>query len=201
MPKSGSRFLGIVLVLVGLLYLLDALEILNARWFTDNLFFIGLIIAGIWLVLKRSRKHQTDEKREFGEVSSVGNSVSGNMQDRLDLSEMFKSVREDVVSQDFAGGRCSIFFGVLSLDLRHIQLRPGEQSLKANCVFGRLRVILPKDLEYSLKANLVASGMNSRGERLGGILQNVAVRSGGVAIADRRLAITATCTFGEIEIV
>ena len=200
MHKSNSRFLGMVLVVFGLLFLLDNLGVVDSEWVTDNWWSIGLIALGIWLVLVRSKKTQLERTGEAAE-SVARETSAGDAQDRLHISEAFRSVRRDVASKNFAGGRCSVVFGILRLDLTQSDLPIGEQILRLNCNFGKLMVKLPKDLEYSVKANLVASGLNSKGERLGGILQTISVRSSGVAMAERKLSIVASCTFGEIEVI
>ncbi len=201
MRKSSSRFLGIVLIVFGLLYLLDTLGILNAEWFTSNLWAIALIVVGIWLVFIRPGGHHASQRIEVTDSTTPPIPASVDSLDRLDISEMFRSVRRDVDSGTFEGGRCSVSFGALHLDLTKCELLPGEQTLRLSCLFGKTTVTLPKDAEYSVKANLFASGLNAKGERLGGVLQNVGVRSSGASAAEKKLAIVASCTFGEIEIV
>jgi predicted membrane protein len=201
MRKMSSRFLGTVLVVIGFLYLLDNMGILDADWLTDNVWSIGLIVVGVWLVLMRSKRPYADEMRETVKSASSQSVDSEGPEDRLDVSEVFRSVRRDVTSQDFAGGRCSVQFGVLRLDLTQAGFASGERCLRLSCVCARLTVRLPKDLEYSVKANLVASGLNAKGERLGGLLQNIAVRSAGFSAAEKKLTIVASCLFGEIEVI
>ncbi len=200
MRRSNSGFFGTVLVVFGLVYLLANLGVVDADWFTDNLWPLGLILAGIWLVFVRSRRSSTDHERGGGGDESERSRPSTDSRDRLDISEAFGSIRREVTSKTFAGGRCVVVFGVVDLDMAQIELLSNAQTLRLSCVFGKMNIKIPRDLEYSIRANLVAAGMNVRGERLGGVLQNVAVRSGGASVAEKRLAITASCTFGEIEI-
>ncbi len=201
MTRSSSGIFGTILVVFGLLFLLKSLGILDTTWFTDNLWSIGFILVGIWLVMKRSKRPYTGQEGHAVESARPQPFAFNDPKDRLDISEVFRSARRDVTSKNFAGGRCSVVFGSLRLDVTQAELNSGEQTLRLHCLFGKMSVKLPKDFEYSIKAGLVASGMSVKGERLGGLLQNIAVRSGGLSIAEKRLAVVASCTFGEIEII
>lgn len=200
MNRSASTIFGTVLVACGLIFLLDNFDILDSDWIFQNLWPLGLVLVGVWLLVARSRRmhsHTTPEESDARIFEARGDTSSG---DHIDASEVFGSIRRDVTSKNFSGGRCSSVFGDIRLDLTHADLLPGEQVLRFNNIFGAVRIELPRELEYSVKASLVAGGVNVKGDRRGGVFQNIAVRSNGFSTAEKRLAIIASSTFGEIKI-
>ncbi len=201
MRNSFSFVFGGALVFFGAIILLDNLGYLDSDWILDNFWPIVLILGGIALIGKRPRRrenHYVDSHTDAPASSGVAASATSG--DHISESEVFGRIHRQLSSKNFAGGHCSVVFGDIKLDLTQVELLPGEQVLRLNSVFGTVRVELPGDLEYSAKVNLVAGGLNVKGDRRGGLFQNVAVRSSGFATADKRLAIIASSVFGDIKI-
>jgi predicted membrane protein len=201
MRNSFSFIFGGALIFFGAVFLLDNLGYLNSDWIFDNFWPILLIVAGIWLLSARSKwggfHNQENPMTSPSSHSAPSTDTSG---DRISYSEVFGTIRREVTSKQFSGGDCSVVFGDIKLDLSRAELLPGEQVLRFNSIFGNVRVELPRDLEYSVKVNLVAGGINVKGDRRRGIFQNVAIRSNGFSTAEKRLAILASSTFGDIKI-
>ena len=201
MQKSFSYIVGAVLVVLGLLFLLDNLGYLDAEWVLNKFWPLLLIIAGLWLVGRRSRWREVTRTRKLGDNSSASNARSeGGSEDHISYSEVFGNIRKEITSRQFRGGECSVVFGDIRLDLSRADLSPGEQVLKFSSVFGNIRLELPRDLEYSIKANFVAGGVTVKGDKRGGLFQSIAVRSEGFAAAEKRLSILASSTFGDIRV-
>ena len=202
MRNSFSFIFGGALIFFGAIFLLDNLGYLHSDWIFENFWPILLIVAGISLLGARSRRGEYNTKENpIDPSSSSGTATSGTSGDVISYSQAFGNIRREVASKQFRGGNCSIVFGDIKLDLTRAELLPGEQVLRFNSIFGNVRVELPRDLEYSVRASLVAGGINVKGDRRGGVFQNIAVRSNGFAVADKRLAIIASSTFGDIKIV
>jgi predicted membrane protein len=201
MRNSFSFIFGGALVFFGAIFLLDNLGYLDSDWILNNFWPIVLILGGIALIGKWPRRrdnHYADGHTDA--PPSSGTAFSATSGDHISESEVFGSIHRQLTSKNFAGGLCSVVFGEIKLDLTQVELLPGEQVLRFNSVFGTIRAELPADLEYSAKINLVAGGLNVKGDRRGGLFQNVAVRSGGFATAEKRLTIIASSVFGDIKI-
>jgi lia operon protein LiaF len=200
MRNTFSFVFGGALVFFGAVFLLNNLGYIDSEWVFDNFWPILLILAGVALIGKRPRwrqRHDQETNTNYSARGKVGEETSG---DRIAESEVFGSIHRQFTSKNFTGGNCSVVFGDIKLDLTMVELMPGEQMLRFNSVFGSVRLELPGDLEYSLKATFVAGGLNVKGDRRGGVFQSVAVRSAGFATADKRLAIFASSVFGDIKI-
>ena len=202
MGKPFSFIIGGALVFFGTVFLLDNLDIVDSAWIFENFWPILLIIAGLALIGNRSKWHghydAPGSSIPPSEFSSAAHSMPG---DHFYESEVFGSIHRELSSKNFTGGHCSVVFGDIKLDLTQVELSAGEQTLQFNTVFGNVRIVLPENLEYSVKANFVAGGVNVKGDRRGGVFQNIAVRSNGFTTADKRLAIIASSVFGDIKIV
>jgi lia operon protein LiaF len=202
MRKTFSFVFGGVLVFFGLVFLLDNLGYVDSDWILGHFWPLLLILAGIVLLVRRPLSRQRfDYDTARSSPSASGSTVNETSGDHIAESEVFGNIRRQYTSKNFTGGSCSVVFGDMKLDLTKVELMPGEQELRFNSVFGSVRLELPVDLEYSLKATFVAGGLNVKGERRGGIFQSVAVRSANFATADKRLAIFASSVFGDIKIV
>jgi lia operon protein LiaF len=202
MRKSFSFTIGGALVFFGVVFLLDNLGIVDSEWIFDNFWPILLIVAGIALIGNQGKWHELHSPAESPNTSAVFTSADQSTQgDHFYESEVFGSIHRQLSSKNFTGGRCSVVFGDIKLDLTQVELSLGEQTLQFSTVFGNVRIVLPENLEYSVKANFVAGGVNVKGDRRGGVFQNIAVRSNGFTIADKKLAILASSVFGDIKIV
>jgi len=201
MRNSFSFLFGGALVFLGVVFLLDNLGYVDSDWFLGNFWPLLLIVVGIWLLARRSRwRHPSFETTTESSSSLSGSAAGDSTGDHISYSEVFGNIRREITSKQFTGGDCSVVFGDIRLDLTRAELAPGEQVLRFSSVFGNIRVELPRDVEYSVRANFIAGGINVKGDRRGGIFQNVAVRSNGYATAEKRLAILASSTFGDIRI-
>ena len=200
MRKPFSYIAGATLVFLGWLFLLDNLGYLDAEWIIGKFWPLLLIVAGVWILGTHARwKHRSNERTS----GKSGSTVDGGepTEDHISSSGVLGNVRREITSKQFSGGDCSTVLGNLTVDLSRAELAPGEQVLTLSSVLGNIRLELPRDLEYAVRANFVAGGIRIRGERRGGLFQSVAVRSDGFAAAEKKLMIQVSSTFGEIKIV
>ena len=202
MRNPFSYLVGGLLIVLGGIFLLDNFGYLDADWAFENLWPLLLVLGGVILISRRrGRLDHSHTGNKIEPTVSPGSFDQARMGDHVNESEFLGSIRRQLTSKNFTGGRCSVVFGDIMLDMTQIELVTGEQVLRLSSIFGAIRVELPRDLEYSMKANLVVGGLNVKGDRRGGVFQNVAVRSNSFAIADKRLAIFASSVFGDIKIV
>lgn len=201
MRSPFSIVIGTVLIFLGVVFLLDNFGYINSDWILENFWPLAFIILGIAFIARRPswqvHGHQTGSSIPPGSSGVAGNA---SFADHLTESEVFGDIDRQIASKSFSGGTCSVVFGNIRLDLTQVELLRGEQSIRINSVFGNVHLQLPQNLEYSVRANHVAGGVNIRGERRGGLFQNVTFQSGGYATAEKRLAIHVSSVFGDTNI-
>ena len=201
MRSSSSYVFGILLVLVGVVFFLDNLGMLDFDWVWNNLWPIILIAIGVLMLGRRGRRRRrVSEERSAGGSWSAG-SGQGVEGDYLSESQVFGGIRRGSSSKNFSGGKCSVVFGEIQLDLTQIELRPGEQVLRLDGVFGSVRLELPQKLEFAVKGAIFAGSLIVKGDRRGGLFQNSSFHSEGYATASNRLLIQTSSVFGEVRII
>ncbi len=192
---------GSALILLGMVFFLDNLGILNADWIFNNFWPIVFIVLGVaFLLRKPTWQGRSSESSATSAQTSKGYSASSSTTDSIDDSEVFGDIHRQVVSKSFSGGRCSVVFGDILLDLTQSELLSGEQILRISSVFGDVRLQLPPELEYSVHASHVAGEIRLRGNRRGGLFQTTTYRSPGYGTSDKRLAIHVSSVFGDSDI-
>lgn len=200
MRNPFSALVGILLVFVGLAFLFDNLDIIDAEWFFKEFWPFALIVFGVSLLLWR--KPTSSSGGRAGAMPDRPGSTPGTFSPKnyVSASEVFSDLKIQNSSKNFAGGQCSVVFGDIMLDLREIDLLSGEQVLRLNGVFGSIRVDLPEAIEYCVKASVVAGNVLVKGDSRGGLVLNETIQSKGFVYADRRLMIHASSVFGKIKV-
>jgi lia operon protein LiaF len=200
MRNPFSVAFGVFLVFVGLAFLLDNLEILDAEWFIEQAWPFALILFGVFLLFWR--KPGSSSANEAADIPERPDSPHGASSPKnfISASEVFGDLKIRSSSKDFVGGQCSVVFGDLKLDLKDIELNTGEHILRLSSVFGSIRIDLPETVEYCVKASIVAGTVSVKGDKRGGLVLSETIQSKGFVNAERRLMIHASLVFGEIKV-
>jgi len=200
MRNPFSVAFGVFLVFVGLAFLLDNLEILDAEWFIERAWPLALILFGVFLLFwRRPGLSSADEAADMPERHDSPHGASST-KNFISASEVFGDLKIRSSSKDFVGGQCSVVFGDLKLDLKDIELNTGEHILRLSSVFGSIRIDLPETVEYCVKASIVAGTVSVKGDKRGGLVLSETIQSKGFVNAERRLMIHASLVFGEIKV-
>jgi predicted membrane protein len=203
MRNSFSAVFGAALVLFGAIFLLDNLGYIGSSMIFDNFWPIVLILLGIAIITRtgRSKWHEQDYQRGWQDSPpSTGKPSQDATGDYVSESQVFGDIHRQNSSKNFSGGHCSVVFGDIRLDLTQTDFLEGERILRISSVFGSVRVDLPANLEFCVRADCVAGSMQIKGDRRGGLVQKISVQSDGYVNASKRLLIHASSVFGEIKV-
>jgi lia operon protein LiaF len=184
-------FWGVVLILFGVLFLLDNMDLLDFGRVFRTYWPALLVLWGMSILFRRRGS------RPRPMVSDVAERVSGEL---FHHSSVFGDLRLEVDSADFKGGSASTVFGSVLVDCSKAKLAAGEHWLRLSGVFGSINVILPPDTAVSVSCNAVAGDLDVGGERRSGVVPNLTYTSPGYDQAERRLKISATQIFGDVRV-
>lgn len=183
--RSG-RIFGVVMIILGVLFQLDALGIAHFSW--SELWPIAIIAAGV-LVMWSSL-----QARKVSKV--VSDALGGQPQTdpRTTLNEVaiFGGIERRITSQDFQGGSINAIFGSVELDLRDVNIQQDDAILEINSVFGSVELRVPE-----------AWQITSRGQAVFGSFQDETknYRNDNPANPVRKsLILTGAAVFGSVEI-
>ena len=145
----GTVVLGLLLVLAGVLWLLEALDLANIPW--DAVLPAALVVVGAALIIA-SRTESHGGLITLGIVLTVLTAASsainvplrGGIGDRVERPASLESLEEDY---DLAIGR-------LEVDLSAIELPPGTTTLEIGVGMGELLVQVPEDVALDATAEV-----------------------------------------------
>ena len=184
---------GALLIALGLLFLLDSMQVMD----------FGDIIRTYWplILIYFGLRHIVGRPHMSGPLPSPagpGDLRAGS--DTLDHSAVFGNLSIRVESRSFAGGSASTVFGELHIDLTAATLREGQSLLKLSGVFGSTHVVLPRGLEYAVSLNTVLGKVSVEDQKQEGFSPSLRYQTAGYPHAPRTLMITASQVMGEISV-
>jgi predicted membrane protein len=128
---TGHLAFGVFLLVVGVLSLLNNLNIISIPPLTRLIFPALLIWVGLNLVM-RQRSNRVE-----GETVSYPSD--------LNVSTMLGGVNRKVVSNSFASGTLSAVLGGVNLDFREAEMKGNEANLDIFAVMGGVTLMVPPD--------------------------------------------------------
>jgi predicted membrane protein len=123
---------GVLFILFGTLFLLNELDLLEDDvW--HYLWPIGLIILGLWIILRPVLRSRSSE------------AIPPIAANDIDLAAVFSGIKRRIDTQTFKGGEVSAVFGGADLDFTGAGLEGGRATVEATAIFGGITIIVPRD--------------------------------------------------------
>jgi predicted membrane protein len=148
--SSKQSRTGIIMIIIGVLFLLDNFGIMDIGENIWNLWPLLLIWWGFTKLRKRGKKIEEDTNFQL-----FSDTVLSSSSPYIRRSSAFGNIRIKVENRDLAGGSVSSLFGKVSIDLSDVSQITGYGQLDVHSVFGDILIRLPEDLQYQLKGNTI----------------------------------------------
>ncbi len=188
--KKDELFWGFLLVGLGVVFLLDKLDVMDVGEFFSTFWPLILIGIGLKLVLNRNTGGSAESKKVTLTL----------YEQNIKYSKVFGDVKLRLESQDFNGGSISIMIGEIALDLSKSNVKEGEKILTLSGVIGEIFVTLPKTLKVSVKANITIGDIKILDRTDDGFSITRTYQSEGYETAKKKLYISVSQVIGDIEI-
>jgi len=183
-------FWGFVLIGIGILLLLDNLQVLEISEFAANFWPVLLMGVGLLIIFgKRPNRVYVSGDVQATEVTDV-----------IKVSHTFGDVRLKLDSKNFCGGEISNVIGNIEVDLENIVVQAGQHRLKMNGVFGDLIIILPKDAAVSVLSHTTFGTARIKDRSSAGVSGQLSYTSRGFEDAANKLSIEVHQTFGDVRV-
>jgi predicted membrane protein len=177
----GSRFrnffAGTLILILGVLFQLSEFDMLEGGvW--HYLWPVVIILLGLSILLKPAIRRGLPHR------------AAPVTDDELDMSVVFNETRKQVVSTAFRGGRISVVFGSVNVDLTGAVLESGKGTLDVSAVFAGVQLRVPTDWKLVIDASPMLGGVEDRTSQLpeAGVRATLHIRAstvlGGVEIAN-----------------
>src|ERR1035437_1832178 len=181
MRTNSKNWLGIILVILGALFLLDNYGLF---WFNihplifgwhsfffnvdfDDFWPLILFAIGLWLIL--SRRERQINHTKFTIPGNEKTAADSSVFDTIDEVCVFNNVRKTINSTNFKGGTITSIFGSVKLDLTSAILAPGENNLEINNIFSTIKIRVPQGWKVLVNVSSIFGGFEDK--RFGGIFK------------------------------
>jgi predicted membrane protein len=206
MPTSYRNIWpGLILLILGILFLLNNLEMMSFGYIARTYWPLILILIGLSMLIRSQRPPVRMEVSAPGPASSFGSGAahgptSETSADTVSETSVFGNISLKPTSRNFKGGTLSTVFGTIDLNLSSAELATGEQHLSANSVFGSVHITLPKDIGLYVRSTCLLGDITVMNQKKGGIVSDVAFKSDNYDTSTKKLVISASQVLGEIKI-
>jgi len=195
--KNNSEFYGgLVLLILGMLFLLDNLAVLDFGDFISTFWPLALILIGIHLIMKVRKNKSSDP--ELDNRHENHNAVAST--DRLSESHLFGDLKFKISSENFRGGSVSNVFGDIEIDISKCSLVSGRSNLAVNGVFGDITVYLPTGVKFTADCSAVAGDITVEENHREGLFPRIAYKNQDYPDPDLQLTVHISLVFGSIRI-
>jgi predicted membrane protein len=179
LTQPGKRPWGAFLIVVGLLFQLDSLNLIHFRW--AELWPLAIIAAGlmmIWGSIEARRR-----RANFPDSQSTMNATS-----------VFGGVERRITARDFRFGRVSAVFGGVELDFHGADIDGDEAVMEVNAIFGGVEIRVPDHWNVEARNQTLFGGYSdtTRGA--------ANPSEGATSLSKKLLVITGQVLFGGIEV-
>jgi phage shock protein PspC (stress-responsive transcriptional regulator) len=203
LSRTAGMFLGLALVVFGLLWLLATLDLnidlnidLDIDWV---LVLAGALVAVGGLLVLSGGSFMRGPLIAFGVLLVLFLGPLDNF-GFPDNGGAFGDRTERVGSIGALDDNYAHAFGSLTIDLRSLELPNGTTAVTVNSAFGEARVLVPQDAAVRVEANGAFGSVEALGEESNGLGFQQQVSTAGYDNAPRRLLIDVNSAFGSVEV-
>jgi predicted membrane protein len=197
--NNNGLFWGLILVLLGVLFLLDNFYIIDFSEAISTFWPLILIVIGIKILLDKKRDnshHKTDSGTGPINMKSYKESGSG----RISESNVFGDIHMKIDSESFTGASVNNVFGDIRLDLSGVKLTQEITKIHVSGVFGDVTIDIPDGIALNVRSNSVAGDISIRGNRKDGLFPNLTYQDEAYVKAKQKIDLQCSIVFGSINV-
>jgi lia operon protein LiaF len=199
-----TLFTGSLFVILGILVLLDNLDMISFKMVWKIYWPLILILIGILIVLKRYTLPQNVFKAEFTTETVFSDESqpedSRKSETEYNQSNVFGNIKYSTSSKEYPGGNINNIFGDILVDLSEIDFPEGSRDLAVSGVFGSLRIKLPPNIAVKFSGSTIAGTVKFLEEKKDGLLINLNSQTADYDSASKKLNVRASLIFGDMKI-
>jgi predicted membrane protein len=201
MIRSAHLWWGITLIALGVLFLLDNMDIVDVGYLLHTFWPLIFIIWGAGILLRKDTpKPDSGTTEEGGSRKVVGDTDEETRTHEIDYSTVFGDCTVRISSEAFRGGSVSTVFGDTEIDCSRATVNSGEQRLSVKGVFGDAELWLSRDTAFRLTSSTVFGTIRCNDQKQEGFSPSLQYESPGYGAAERRLRIDISQVFGDVTV-
>ena len=200
-----NLFWGFFLIGIGMLLLLDNLDLLSFGEVIADFWPLFLILFGLRILLRKKTGNAAQPDPRASSQSQANDAASFTMAQPVEgelvhQSNVFGDLFLIITSQNFKGGSASAVFGDIDIDLSKAALADGDHALHVHSIFGSTRIILPTDAAVTINGSSTFGNVMALGQFKKGFSTAVSAATPGYESAAKRLQINVSNVFGNARV-
>jgi hypothetical protein len=188
--------LGLLLVLVGVGWLLEATEAVEVPW--GALIPGGLILVGLALVIASSRGQKTGGLVGIGVVLAVVAGLFALVDVPLSSGVGDRTARPTTIEELERSYELAV--GELTVDLRQLDLASGTTRMEAHLAIGQVRVVVPDGVPLLVEGEAGVGSVRLLDRSADGFVAETVFRDRDYSGAASRLHLEVSVGMGDIEV-
>ncbi len=198
---GGRYFWGAMMILFGMLFLLDNLNVLDFGEVMHNFWPLILVAIGAKIILMRKSRAVIMPPPTAPDAGlAPGFSPGAFSTEYLSETRFIGDINLQITSQAFQGGTASNFIGDINLDLSGIALAEGQRNLTISGFIGDVSLVVSKNVPYAITASLALGDLVMFGRKEDGIGLNRTYKSPEYDSSITRLNIRISFFIGDIKV-
>jgi lia operon protein LiaF len=197
--RNQISYGGLILVGLGILFLLDTLDIANFGHMVATWWPVVLILVGI-NVLMRQKKEKHAPAAGDAQDAIFGDTTVDVNSNSISYSNVFGDLDVKITSAEFRGGFVTTTFGDSHIDLSRVEMADGESLLRIDGVFGDVHVLAPRNCGVMVTAKSVFGDVSIFGVKKTGFAQELVQKTDGYDEAPKKLKIYMNQVFGDVKV-
>jgi lia operon protein LiaF len=191
-----KEFWGVIVLILGLILLVQNLEFIDyaTRQTINHLWPILLIIIG-FAILARNRSSVSTKRDRSDTPERQGIPYSGQR-----TRQLFGDLNIMAGGDEIDGREYTTVFGDLDLNLLGVALKPGSNRLGLSAVFGDIAVLVPGNIELTVRAVTGFGDLSVFGQRQSGFGSTLTYTSPAHNETESTIQIVARTRFGNVSV-
>ncbi len=195
--KRKSYIGPMIMIIFGLLFLLNNLDILDFGHAMSVFWPLIIIVIGLNIIFRQKKEKFEKQHTEENVFSTPSQAINTSY---ITNSSIFGDVDIKILSEEFKGGAISGIFGDTYLDISNVKIAEGDHTLQLNGVFGDIAIILPKDIEVAIFARSVFGTIRIYDNAKSGIGQQLSYATPNYSSSTKKMRITLSQVFGNVGV-
>ena len=151
--RDKDKVTNLIGLLIGVLLLLNSLDVISFRIIGKLIFPIALVVAGVVVIFKNVFSGKIKK-----EIETISKNTDGA---REDYASTFSSLNLNFSGKYFKGTDLSVAFGGITCDLREAIITE-DTVINASAVFGGIDILLPDNVNIKIESNSIFGGVSNK---------------------------------------
>lgn len=163
MERHSSKFTNLLVIVIGVLFQLSTLNIIEGDIFR-YIFPVILILIGLNILIPKGKNTEYNryKKKSESEDKDETRNWSVSSEDFIDRTVLMSGLETINSSQNFKGGRLMSIMGGIDIDLRGAKMAGDYCQIEATVIMGGIDITVPRNWKIELRGTPILGGYSNK---------------------------------------